>query len=684
MRCRRHDTRWPWLAALAVAGASADASGQARYEHATIEPQWLRLDLREVSAGVQSEGTFDSSTYKNSGQTVSHENLFVGPFLGLRADGSVYHPDVLRYDLNSDGAFGYSYDQVHAGATQSRSQFEYLGRFGTDFDFLSGKPYNGSFFTSYDHTYRDNDFFNRVRVDTLRYGGRALWEIGKTSLTANYTHYDEESTSPFPLVRSAGGTTNQVLVDQKMVSHVDTIGFGARNERTRGGSSLNYTIDRYTRYQGDRLGEGTDHIVALGDSERLGDLEQFRLNSSLSYSRRDTIEEIQNDLSGNVNFGAEHTENLASFYDFNYEHFDTPLFDSDNYAGSATLTHQLYGSLVSSLTVRGSDNESSGDHHSGYTRQYGGGFSEAYTRRLGQGARLRLSNSFFVDQTDQQALTVVDNERHTLGEAGGAFPDSFYLQSPRVILSTLVLTDGRTAVQFLAGFDYQTLQEGARTRVQWLNPPGQVRPASILASYRTSPTPAGTYTTLTEAFEVRLDLWKDLLGLFARVSLSQNDALKELHVLDFTDYSLGIDSTWRWLRAGAEYEIYDSSESDYRAVRLFQSLVFRPDPASTFNLDFSETWVDYGDAQRPKEEHYRFVTGYHRALTHRLNLVLEGGVAWHRGLGVDQFMAAVRPSFSYIIGKTYLDAGYDYEYNVFQAQEERQKSLFFLRLRRVF
>lgn len=644
----------------------------------------MTLNLSDVSAGVYSEGSFDSSTYKNSNLTVSHESFFVGPSLGVGADGSIYHPNLVRYRLRSDGAFGYSQDRFTSDTTTvSRNELHYLGRFGLDMDFLPGKPYNANFFSNYDHSFRDNDFFDRVMVDSWRYGGKAAWDLGRWTLSGHYTHRDEESTSSYPLVQSTPGGS-QIILDQKTTTHEDSAGMMARHERDRGGSSISYNFDQYTHEQATRVGEGTDQSISLGDTERFGAREQYRLNSNMNYSHRQTSEETDNDLNASVEFSAEHTPRLSSFYALNYEHFDTIGYNSDSYAGSATLSHQLFESLSSSASVRASDTESSGGFFSGYSRRFGGGISEAYTKRLSENARLRISNSVFVDHTDQQALTIVENERHTIGEPGSVFPDSFYLVAPRAIISTIVITDSRNVQQFINGFDYQIIQEGTRTRIQWLNPPGQPVPSSVLAFYRTDPTPEGSYDTLSEGLQVRLEFWNNQFGVYSRVNMSLNNAAADLHVLDLHTYTFGADYTWRWLRTGAEYEIYDSSESNYRSTRLFQSLFFQVDGESTLSLDFSQSWISYENLNRPVEENFRFITRYHRALTRQFDLALEGGTAWRRGLGADQVLATARPVIRYVIGKTTVDAGYDYEYNLYQAREERQKHTFTLRVRRAF
>jgi hypothetical protein len=672
------------LVSLVILGTGRRASAQARYLDRAVEPQLATFHLAEISAGVYAEGEFDQSSYKDPNLTVSHSRWFVGPSLGLVANGTIYHPNLLQYDLSSDGAFGYSSDTVRSTVSQERNELEYLGHFASSINLLANKPYHATAFANYDHMFRDNDFFNRVTVDSWRYGARATWELEKWTFNADYYHSQEESTTPYPILQTTPGATNQIIIDQKMVTRNDTATMNARNERSQGGSTASYIFNRYTFSQGGQLGEGTDNTVAVGDAERFGQREQFKLNSNLSYTRRDTTVGADDDLFGGLNLSAEHNPHLNSYYDFNYEHFDAQDFSSDNYSGSASLNHQLYESLSSSVTARASDTESSSDNTSGYTRRYGGGFSEAYNKRLSTETKLHIGNALFLDHTDQKAISVIENERHTIGEASPAFPDSFYLAAPNVLLSTIVITDARNVQQFIEGFDYQPIVEGSRTRIQWLFPPGQPRPPAVLASYRTLPTPEGSYETLTESFQIRVDLWKNLVGVYGRINLSHNNAPKELHVLDFTSYTAGTDLSWRFLRAGAEYEIYDSSDSSYRATRLFQSLVFRPDEVSTLSFDFSEMWLNYLGTPQRHEEDYRFITRFHRTVTWRFGIDFDAGVSWRGGLGDDQLLAVVRPTLRYVIGKTSIDAGYDYEYNLFLNREERQKSMFFARLRRVF
>lgn len=695
-------TSWLYvlIAWMAVLGLAPRAFSQARYLQTYREPKWFTFRISEVSAGVYAEGVYDESNFKNSGTTVTHEHIFVGPSIGFNAAGSVYHPNLLTYAINTEGAFGWNRDSFSStGSSSSRNELDYLGRFGASVNLLENKPFHSTLFADYDHTFRDNDFFSRVTVDSWRYGARAGFQQGPWVVTADYSHRDETSTSPFlvsdiiSVTNVISGTnvvtvrTNRHSLDQNTISHEDTVTAGLRHERDSGGTTFNYGWDRYTRVDVGRVGIGSDHSFSLADNERFGPLDIYKLNSSASYFRRDSSAEASDEVLANLTFSAEHRPKLNSFYDLNYDHFTTGDFVSDAYSGQAVLQHQLYDSLTSSLIVRAAEFETSDAKSSTSTRRYGGGFAENYTKHISDDTRLRISNSLLVDHTDQevdtQNVVAIRNERHNFSEAGGP-PNSFSLLLPNVVTSTIIVTDDQNnQPAYLENFDYRVVQNGSLTFIERLTGSRIGTNQVVLVDYDAQPSPSGSYSTISESFEVRLELWQNLVGIYGRVNLSLNDAAADLRVQSVNAYTIGSDLNYKWLRAGAEYVIYNSSISDYQSARLFQSLNFRPDEASTLGFEFSEVWLNYVTAHR-QEEDFQFITRYHRALTHRLGLNADAGVSLRRGNGVDQILAAVRPSIKYVIGKTSIDAGYDYEYELFLNSEERQKHMFFFRLKRYF
>jgi hypothetical protein len=204
----------------------------------------------------------------------------------------------------------------------------------------------------------------------------------------------------------------------------------------------------------------------------------------------------------------------------------------------------------------------------------------------------------------------------------------------------------------------------------------------VLVDYKAEPAAAGSYESLSESCQVRVELFTNLWGIYGRVNLWRNNANPDMRVPNLTSYAIGTDLSWRIYRAGVEYEIYDSDLSRYRTARLFQSAAYKPDAASTLSLDVSEAWIEYTDARR-EEWDFRFISRYTHALTSTLRVSMEAGIDLRRGEDVDQTLAVARPGLEYSVGRTSLRAGYDFEYNLFD-QEERLRHMFFFRCRRTF
>lgn len=654
------------------------------------EPRWLTLRVSEVSTGVYAEGNYEETSFRNSDTSVRYDRIFVGPSAGMVLDGSIYHPNLVRLHMNTDGAYGWARS---SSGSRSEEQFEYLGRFNGSADLFSNKPLRATIFGDYDHAYRDYDFFSRVIVDTWRYGGRMSYSEGPWHLLTGYTHREEETqgrsfwyTNTVPVIVGGvdTGTTRQEVRHENGLSTLvdDTVSADIRHERERGGSSAGYTFNQYSRQDVGSLGEGNDHTFSLADNENFGDRNQHSLLTSASYVHRENQFDPSDDYNAHGNLDLEHRPNLNSIYDFTFDRYETGDLVTDNYNAQGQLRHQLYESLASALIVQGADNEISDSVSEGSTRRFGGGFSETYTKRLGLEHRLRVSNTLLAEhvdtQWDGQTLTVA-NETHTFGTGGPA--DSFYLNQPLVKQSTIRIFNSSRTQEYLRNVHFRVWREGPSTRIERIG----VIPMdnTVVVDYQAEPTPSGSYDTLNDTFTARLDLWKNLWGIYGRVSSYSSNAREELRVQNIFSYAVGTDVTWRWLRAGAEYEYYDSTFASYQSTRLFQGLSFDLDYTSVFSFDFNETWTKYLDSGR-NEQNYSAISRYRNQLTGSLSFSLEGGISLRRGDGVEQDLATVRPALDYTLGKTSIRAEYDFEHELYLQNEERTRHLFLLRWRRVF
>lgn len=671
---------------------ASSAFAQRLYLPQYVEPKPFDFHLTQISSGVYAEGVQDRTTYKNNGTSVTHDHYFVGPSLGLNAFGSIYHPNLLTYHINSEGAYGWGEDSFSGTSSSSRNEWEYLGRFDASMDLLDSKPYHATGFAGYDHSYRNNDFFSEVTVDSWRYGARSVWQTGPWAFNADYTHHDENTVNPYRITQTTTNTsngvttTNTTTVNQTMDSHDDAVNFNTRHDRDRGTTTLNYTWDQYSRVDAGQAGNGTDNSVSLADNERFGPGDKAKWYSTATYLRRTANTEPSSDeVTAGSTLNVEHTPNLSSFYNLEYDYFDQADFNSASYFGQGSISHQLYESLLSSLIARGSYFENTAGNASGSTTRYGGGISEDYTKRLSDTARLRIGTATFIDHTESDSgnVATVKNEPHTFTENNPA-PNSFTLNRANVVASTIVITDDRgTQPPYQPGFDYTVTQNGSRTIIE--RPFGSSIPptAPVLCSYQAEPSPSGSYETLSESFQVRLELWNNFVGFYGRINASLNNAPEDMRVQNIVSYTAGSDLTYRWFRAGTEYVIYNSTDSDYQSARAYQSAAFHPDASSSLNFDLSEAWINYSSAGR-EEQDIIFMSRYHRSLSQHFSMDSSAGVAWRNGQGVDQTLATFRTAIKYVIGKTTIDAGYDFQYNLFLDDQEQQTHRFFFGYKRYF
>jgi len=273
----------------------------------------------------------------------------------------------------------------------------------------------------------------------------------------------------------------------------------------------------------------------------------------------------------------------------------------------------------------------------------------------------------------------VVNEKRTVGSP----PDTFELNLPRIITSTIVVMDARRVIVYSPVIDYQIIVNGERTFIS-LVPGTTIPPNSVVSvDYRAVPSGQGEYISISDYAGARLDLWRGLWGVYTRIGIAQNNAPSSLHVQNLTSYAFGTDFHWRWFGAGAEYIIFDSDQTHYRSARLYQTANYVIDSKSAVGASAIEASTDYLDTHR-HEEDLRFITFYHRNMHRNLRFNVEAGFDVHRGPGVDQTLAAIRPSIEYLIGRTSISAAYDYEYSLYLESEERNKHLFTARIRRLF
>jgi hypothetical protein len=651
--------------------ASTLRSSHAQRGRIVEEPQFLKFRLTESSLGLYSEMVHEE-TVSQSGNSSSFDRFFIGPIVTVGAQGSIYHPNLAWCDLRGEFSPGWTMQETSgAGSSLSSDGFEWLGNANAEVSLLRLKPYRAQLFASQTHTFRDFDFFNSVTVDSRRYGAHLGYQAGPVPIKATvYRRTEEYSGLSADSLYEETGLTLEAL-----------------NERERGETVFNYTFADYT-VANSAQGGGTDHSASISDTEYFGAHRQARLTTSAGMGHREYSDSPSDDLNGGVSFGYEITPRVTATADGDYYHSENAGTSSDNLSGSAGVQHKLYESLTTSLRAHTVEYTTDGDGGGSDYRQYGLTLSEGYTKRLSHKSRLSITGVLSFSQNEQDStgsVIPIANEQHTFPTAGGGAPERVTLNLPNVLIGTgIIVRTNSGGFPIPAAGNYNVFQNGSLTFIERVSgsisiPSG----ATIYVDYSAEPSPAGAYQTWGRLSQIRFDLWNGMVGIYGRVNSTENNAPPQLVARDVWAWAIGADVNWKWLRAGAEYELFDSNLSSYRSARFFQSANFRPDGFSTLAFDFAQTYTRYEDADRD-EQYYSAIGRYHRVLNRHLGLDVEAGGSWRFGEGVDETRYALRPGIEFQMGQLTVKAGYDFEYSEFLHSEERIKHLLFIKAKRSF
>jgi hypothetical protein len=656
------------LAGLGLLAGTVRAEAQF-YIRQYQEPRWMTARFDRIYTGIYTEA-YTQTTTVSGGEESKQERLFFGPLLGLDLSGSVYHPNLLAFRMNLDGSLGWA-EETFSGTSQGSSgEIRFLGSFLGEAAFLDSKPFHGRLFMAYTHSYQDYDFFNRIYVDTWRYGGSLNYNTGPWILLATVSHETQDATgNPVP------------------VSSRSTIASGSiTHQRKSGSSTLSGSINDYTRTDFGVGTTGQDYNLNASDSEDFGARKNWHSVVNFGCSQLESMTVPTRLYTASANLRAEHSDRLNSQYNVNYARNTYGDAENENLTGNVLLEHKLFESLVTDVNLLGYRYKASSGTDEQQSWQLGGGPGFRYTKRLGRTSSLTAHENFGYYHTDVQSsggLIPVVDEQYFFG--AGSSAESVTLRQPNVVESSIVVTyqdpllPGRTTAT--PGVDYEVFQNGQFTVIQKL-PLSHIQ-NSIWASYNFVASPSGSYDTVNNACGLRLDFFNNHASLYARHTLTWNDGAEDLVVQDLNILVFGAEGHWKALRAGVEYEIYDSSLAPYDALRLFQNLTFTPEERSRLAFNFTETFLNYEQAGRA-DQNYTATVNYSRAFTRRLGFNVEAGVSQRLGEGVDQTLAIFRPQLQYAAGKFSASAGYDLNYDEFLSSQTRIRNMGYIRLRKDF
>lgn len=662
MGCRR-------LLAVGLLLWAGSAVAQLHYEN--VEPRWLRLDIVEWSAGMEAEGLTENVRVNGSSST--HDQLSLTPLVGLRTQGSIYHPSFMTYNCNAEGGYGWMNDSVTGpGTSSSRHENGDVLRYLVQLNFLSGKPYNVNLTAAQDHTYRNYDAFSTYTVDTTRFSGHAGWHTETLTLDADAGWRKEDSTG----INGSSQFTETYF------------NFSGMQMRESGQTTLTSRYSEFDTITGSNPSQTTTTAsVGASDSETFGSRKQISTVTGASFSQSEYSGETVDTFIVNENLSVKHRPDLETYLNANFSHSTLNAFVSSYLQGEAGVRHQLYESLTSTLDVHGSYDESSGMGVSASNSRYGVGLHENYSKRLGDWGRFSLGGGIAADHENHESsgavLTTID-EAHRLYLPTDPKYRPVYLNNPQVIAATIQVRGPRGYGQ--QNVDYIVIPTGLLTEIQLVQTNSTVlqNGDEVFVTYQSESLYTASFESLIGSAQIRLDIF-DRYGIYGRLNWLDNNAPPQALTQTLLDLVGGVDYSWKGLRAGAEYEDYDSNFIQYRAWRFFQGFNYQTAEGSTYGLDFTQNFYRYPDDFT--QDSYRFTGRYHTLLSSSLTCYVEGGYALQNVQNTQQDFAFARTGLSWTRGKLSLRGGYEYNYQETRTgptTELRNRNYFFAYLKRTF
>jgi hypothetical protein len=624
------------------------------------EPQWLRLQVHGARTDVNVEG--QEVRRRTAGVKVRQSYLLAEPSLGVGLRGSLYHPNLLAFDLDFEDGLSWQGISIKPPGGEHRTT-RFLRRYQGGVDLFNQKPFASRLFGQRGVSYRNLDFFSRGRVESERRGANSGLASGPVPFSVGFERMHEELT----------GAKRDTDLRQDLLSA------NARNLRgVTSMSELTYLRNRFRRREEGLTDlRGLEQSATLFDRESFGHGQRSHLNSSALFHRLDGGPFATRSLTFIEDLYLDHRPDLSTRYAYSYSDRRTNGVRSRTHDGNASLRHVLYGSLESLLGIHGSRVQSGGPDLSADEAKHGVRADERYTRNLGSTLRLEFGYGVLFERESRESegdVLVVIDEPHILRD-----DTVVYLNHPEVI-SVDAVADSM-GLPYARALDYDVFPRGALTEIRRI-PGGRIPDGGrVFVDYSAARADPGWFTRSGRSAHARLELFRRALVFHSRRRTIDHDGGGPLVLEDLTDTVHGAELSWRWLHVGGEYQKCESNLSPHRTMSLFESLNLDLTGSSTFSLDLSQIWIRLpGDDDRERNT----IIGRLRVwLSSDWRFYGEGGLSREIGAGADMDLATARTDLEFGAGQLRMNAGYEFEDQTY-LKDERRKHVFSMRARRSF
>ncbi len=622
----------------------------------------LKNTRNELNVYFESEDEKKESAF--SSLPSRRRRLFFKESLETDFSGSVYHPNLVSFDINLENGLKQSREKFQPNSS-GEFKNSYLDQFHIVASALRKKPYTFSLSADKSREVENHEFFERQIINSTRYVGN-FWLRNKF-FPATFS-FNESSK-----VIDRASRASQDFDDNEL-------SFSLSNEsKVYGSSHFEFAQNDFSRDEsGTSEQSGISRDFNLANQRLLPGETKKTLNSGARYyTLAGTSKSKIFDLSEGLDI--EHTEYLKSFYGYNFsERVSSGSRIKDNRV-SASLQHKLYESLVSLFnTYYFRSDASQLDQDS-----YGVSFNEDYTKKMGRIGRLNsgagLSYSDEKRRTSGNVISVI-GEEHTVTTGMLAF-----LDKPRVEMASVIVKNQAGSLTYTLNTDYQLIDAGERTQIQRVPAGGIANGSVVKVDYQAQNSPLFKFNTLGQNYRVRFDFLEDLIGVFYKVNKEEHPnavGSQDAILQKLTDTVIGLSFNYRNLNVELEDQDYDSNLSSYTQRRIKEVFSFNPSVKSTLTFQSSQAIVRLLFTQ-DTQKFFDFLSSYTLSVSRNSRLNLEGGFRWQDGRGVDLNDWFFSSGYELNFAKFQMDIQYDFKRQLYIGDKLTDHFLF-IRTKRSF
>lgn len=400
------------------------------------------------------------------------------------------------------------------------------------------------------------------------------------------------------------------------------------------------------------------HTAGLHHRLDFGEAVPKTLVSSFRYFRRGGRFEFSS-MGIDEDLHIRHGEDLTTGYHYSFSRFSTQDGATTSHTGILSLGHQLYGSLTTDLSLRGTFST----FPTGRESIYGGRADLTYRKRIFWGGRLLagLGGSYEVqDDRFEEREAFISREQH-VARIGAPFR----LDRPRVIAGSIVVIDEAGTSLFQEGLDYVVRFVGHFAEID-IVPGGRIADGrTLVVDYRVIVSPSVKFSTWANRFNIGFDYgWIYPFYSYERVTQDLLSGTDETFLEDMTDHTAGVEFRWDGTKFRGslrnEYRTHDSRLLSFDALQFRQLLSYFPHPTVSLSLSLNESLFDFRD---PTRERTSVVGRFSLGWRPRPTLSLEGFASarlWSDSISPDETAHKVGVRGMWSIGKFEMIPSFEY------------------------